>query len=344
MRAIQVSGPNNFELIQAPMPRASAGRALVRVDACSLCGSDLKLLRGEMGGVDFPIVPGHEWCGTILESPGQPEWVGRRVIADILENCGGCRYCESALPNLCDGLVEPGFTISGAFAEYITTPLRNVHFLPDSTGSDEACLIEPLAVVLYALKRVPVAKSDRVLILGGGGIGQLLLRAAKQHQPEWIALADPHLERRQVAQLGGADCVFDSGDGSLDAMAAALKGHPVPTLVFEASGSAGAFHNAVELVERTGRVGLVGYAGRDFIPFSPSRIMVKLLDIHGVLSPTRTWPEAIELVARNVVDVRPLITHRFSLRQFSSAFETMATRRDGAIRVVVYPNADPSDG
>jgi threonine dehydrogenase-like Zn-dependent dehydrogenase len=338
MRVIQASGPKNFGLIQMPMPRASAGRALVRVDACSLCGSDLKLLRGEMGGVDFPIVPGHEWCGTILESQGQLDWAGRRIVADILENCGGCRYCASALPNLCNSLVEPGLTLNGAFAEFITVPIENIHFIPDSMESGEACLIEPLAVVLYGLKRVPVTEPDRVLILGGGGIGQLLLRAAKRHHPDWIALADPHPERRRAAERGGADVTFDSGDGSLEALAAALEGQRPPTLVFEVSGNSGGFLNALEVVEKGGRVGLVGYAGHQVVSFTPSTVMVKLLSVHGILSPTGTWSEAIGLVGRGDIETQSLLTHRFSLSDFPQAYETMATRRDGAIRVVVHPH------
>ena len=338
MRAIQACGPRDFHLIQAQMPQAAADRALVKVDACTLCGSDLKLLRGEMGGVDFPVIPGHEWCGTIVEAPGRPNWVGRRMVADILENCGGCRYCTNALPNLCNSLVEPGLSISGAFAEYITVPLENIHFIPDSLGSDEACLIEPLAVVLYCLKRVPITAFDRVLILGGGGIGQLLLRAAKRHQPESIGLADPHPERLRAAERGGADFTLDSGDGTFDALASALGSQQPPTLVFDVSGAARGFLNALEVVEKGGRVGLVGYAGHQAVSFTPSRIMVKLLSVHGILSPTGTWEEAVDLMSGGAIESRSLLTHRFLLSEFRQAYETMATRRDGAIRVVVHPH------
>lgn len=341
MLAIQVSNSNQFGLVHIREPEILDDHVLVKVNACSICGSDIKLIRGQMEGIDFPVIPGHEWSGTIVEAPSRPELAGRRVVADILQNCGGCRYCKNTLPNLCDDLLEPGLTISGAFAEYVASPLKNLYLVPDEISHEEACMIEPVAVVLYALHRMPVSDSDRVLILGGGGIGQMLLRVAKLSRPEWIALADPHPERRIMATLGGVDFPIDSGTGHLEELSEGLRGHAPPTIIFDVTGNARAFHNAVELVEKGGRVGVVGYSGRDVIPFAPSRIMVKLLDIRGVLSPTGTWPEAVKLVATKAMDVRPLITHRFSLRDFSLAFDTMAERRDGAIRVVVSPDEVP---
>lgn len=337
MPAVVVRGPNRIEHESIPLPVPGPDRALVKVDACSICGSDVKLIHGEMENIAFPLTPGHEWCGEVVEAPrGRGELVGRRVVSDILQSCKHCESCQSSLPNLCPSLVEPGLTVQGAFARYVAVPLDSLHTLPDAITAEQACMIEPLSVVLYALRRVPVARKDRVLILGGGAIGQLLLRSILLERPESVALADRHPHRLEAARRAGAHLVVNARESDVTAEPL-LSGQHAPTVIFDAAGDARAFETALQAVRPGGRVGVLGYDGSRTVGLAPSIIMRKLLEIKGILSPTGTWEQSIRLLASGAVSVDDLLTHRLPLDQFEAGWQLAARRDDGAIRVVIRP-------
>src|SRR5215469_564434 len=108
MLAVVAEAPRQYCVKEVPLPKLRPGEALVRVSACSICGSDLKALNGEMHDYNYPRIPGHEWAGTVEYAPD--EWqhlVEQPVVAELLQNCGQCRYCKTGYPNLCESLSEP---------------------------------------------------------------------------------------------------------------------------------------------------------------------------------------------------------------------------------------------
>jgi 2-desacetyl-2-hydroxyethyl bacteriochlorophyllide A dehydrogenase len=334
MRALVAEAPGRFEVREVRDPERRSDEVVVKVAHCTICGSDIKLLRGAMGDIRFPLVPGHEWSGVVAEAPAAfRHLVGRPVVADILQACGGCRYCNSGRHNLCADLEEPGLSLDGAFAEYVAVKASQLHPLPESLPLREACLIEPLAVVLYALRRVPVAAGERVAILGGGGIGQLLVQAVLRSGAASVAVVDPHPERRSLALRLGAALALPPEEAGLLWEDEDRR----PEVVFDAAGRAEAFRTALEIAAPGGRVGAIGYSGSEAIAIEPSIVMRKLLDIRGVLSPTGTWDEAVDLVARGGIQTGPLLTHDLPLAEFSTAFQLAEERRDGAVRVAVQP-------
>jgi 2-desacetyl-2-hydroxyethyl bacteriochlorophyllide A dehydrogenase len=334
MRALLAEAPNRFAVEDVREPERRSDEVLVRVSYCTICGSDVKLLRGAMGDIRFPLVPGHEWSGVVVEAPpAYRHLVDRPVVADILQACGGCRYCASGRHNLCPDLEEPGLTLDGAFAEYVAVKVQQVHLLPESIPLREACVIEPLAVVLYALRRLPVAEGERVAILGGGGIGQLLVQAAARAGASSVVLVDPHPERRALARQLGATRVLAPEEIAVLQEDETL----LPDLVFDAAGHAEAFRTALEIAAPGGRIGAIGYSGSQVVAIEPSIVMRKLLDIRGVLSPTGTWDEAVDLVARGEFKAAPLVTHDLPLDDFPRGFQLAAERLDGAIRVAIRP-------
>lgn len=338
MQALVASGPNAFQVEHIRAPEPARESVLVQVECCSICGSDVKLLAGAMKDIRFPLVPGHEWSGTVIGAgEDSRHLVGRRVVSDILQSCGSCTNCRTERPNLCLGLIEPGLSAQGAFAELIAVPANSVRLLPDAVPLDVACLVEPLSVALYAVDRQPVAPDDRVLILGGGGIGLLILQLVRLLGLERVALVDPHHRRREVALALGAAAVASSCDAfELEAMA---EFGGAPTVVYHAASRADAFAQALQVVEAGGRIGVVGYTGDEAVEIRPSDVMVKLLDIRGVLSPTADLRRAIELLADGRIRAEPLLTHDRNLDEFEEALDLIATRRDGAIRVRVRPRS-----
>jgi 2-desacetyl-2-hydroxyethyl bacteriochlorophyllide A dehydrogenase len=337
MRALVAQGPNRFAVCEVPTPKPGNDDVIVKIEFCAICGSDIKLLMGRMGGVGFPLIPGHEWSGTVVDAgSSQKSLIGCRVVAELLENCATCNHCVSGRRNLCSSLTEPGISRDGAFAEYLRVPSRFIRHIPDKLPLRLAWLAEPLAVLLYALERVPLSACDKVLILGSGGIGLLLLQLVRLAGVTEVVVADTHEARRAIAsRLGATEAVRTDLESISKACAASLGG--APSVVFEACGNAKAFETALTLVAPAGRIGVIGYSGEQQISIAPSTIMLKLLDIYGILSPTGSWERAIELLTSGEVNGELIATHEFSLDQFSKAFEIASHREDGSVRVVIRP-------
>ncbi|MBS1807428.1 MAG: alcohol dehydrogenase catalytic domain-containing protein [Acidobacteria bacterium] len=337
MTAVVVTAPGQFEIRDVAVPVPGPDDVLIRVHHSSICGSDLRLIKGSMEDINFPLIPGHEWSGEVVEAPERYQHlVGQLVVSDILQSCDSCRFCLRGYRNLCDGLDEPGISVNGAFAEYIIVRARNVYSLPIGLPTLNACMVEPLSVVLYALELLPVNCGERVAIFGGGGIGQLLAQAVKIAGASKVVIIDHHDERLSIAKKLGADEVINSlrtdpvlalsGDSELG-----------PDLVFDAAGNAEAFLSSLEVVNSGGRVGVIGYSGRQEISIRPTTFMRKLIQVQGVLSPTSSWTKAIDLISRQEVKVGPLLTHQMPLKKFPMAFKMMSDRAEGIIRPVLQP-------
>jgi len=337
MTALVVSQPNCFEVREVARPIPGPDEALVRVRYSAICGSDLKLIRGRMEEIVFPLIPGHEWSGEVVEAPRAfRRFVGRPVVSDILQACGACEDCARGYRNLCSALTEPGISVDGAYAQYILVKAKQLYLLPAALPPERACMVEPLSVVLYAMQRLRLEGGERILIFGGGAIGQLLAQVVRLAGASRVVLVDHHDERLEVARRLGADVVVNPKKNNLKEF---LSDHQElkPELVFEASGSAWAFRECLEIVRPGGRVGVIGYAGRDKIAIEPAVFMRKLLQLRGVLSPTGSWDRAIDLLANQSVRVDPLLTHRFPLVRFAEGFDLAERRVDGVLRVVIEP-------
>jgi len=329
-RALVLHGARDLRLERRALRPLGDGDVRVRVLFSTLCGSDLKLVRGEFGA-PHPLVPGHEIVGEVVEA-GR-EWahmVGRRVVPEIMYPCGTCHYCARTLPNLCSDLQEHGFTMDGGWADFLVGSGDKMHLVPDNLDARAASLLEPLAVALYALERVPVHAGDRVAILGAGGIGQLVAQAVRAAGVAEILIADRVPARLRIAEeLAGAQTTDDLGE--------LVRRNPLlaPDVVFECAGSPHGLSQAVELVRPAGRVGLIGFSSERAAPVDANTVILKLLDIKGILSPTGTWARAVELAAAGRVKLAPLVTHVVPVTDFGRALRLAEDKDDGAVRVAL---------
>jgi threonine dehydrogenase-like Zn-dependent dehydrogenase len=153
-----------------PIPEPLPGEALVRVVRAGICNTDLELLRGYY---PYTGILGHEFVGVVEQGPKQ--LVGVRVVGEINAVCGECRFCRSGQPTHCENRTVLGIVNrNGAFAEYLTLPIANLHPVPDNVPTDVATFTEPVAAALEIQQQVPVRPDDRVLVVGDGKLGQLV--------------------------------------------------------------------------------------------------------------------------------------------------------------------------
>jgi L-iditol 2-dehydrogenase len=335
MRVLRLHKPGDLRLHDEPAPVAGSNEYLIRVTAVGLCGSDAHWYeRAGIGDARLkqPLVLGHEFAG-VIDSVNQK---GRKVAVDPAIACRQCRCCEEGNPNLCDDLRFAGHdTVDGALREKLCWPKPLVHELPEAFSGVEGAMLEPLGVALHALSLGHVLPGMSVGICGCGPIGLLLVQLARLAGAAAIIATDRLANRLDAARTFGATLtILADGGQENEAFAAATHGNGVD-IAFEAAGENEAVETAI-LATRPGRqVILIGIPYDDRTVFQASAARRKGLTLKLVRRMKHTYPLAIQLVERGVVDVKSLVTHRFPLAEYDKAFKTVINKE--GIKVVIEP-------
>ena len=290
-----------------PVPKLRSGEALVAVRQAGICATDLELVRGYY---PFTGIPGHEFVGEIVESPDGPERIGERVVGEINVTCGTCWMCKRGYPNHCKHRNVLGIlNRHGAFADYLSLPLKNLVHVPDAVPDDAAVFVEPLAAALEIVEQVNICPTDNVLVLGAGRLGQLIARvlALTGCKLQVVARYDRQKELLtdcNIPRIGGSDARGSFFD-----------------IVIEATGSAEGFDLACNAVRPRGTVVLKStYAGDFRVNFSS--VVVDEISIIG--SRCGPFEPALRLLQNRWVDPTVLIEGRYSLRNALQAFDRAA--------------------
>ncbi|HWM39026.1 MAG TPA: alcohol dehydrogenase catalytic domain-containing protein [Streptomyces sp.] len=345
MRALVMKGNWQLEVEDLPEPRAAQGEVAISVIATGICGSDLHGFTGE-NGRRFPgQVMGHETVGRITQlgegaaESGLAE--GRLVTVNPVISCGGCDACRADAQQRCPSRrvigVDPA--IRSAFAETMTVPAANAVALPESMPEEYGALVEPLAVGHHAAVRGDCGPDDRVLVIGGGPIGQAAALGALRLGAQRVVVSEPHPARRALLGRLGLRAV-DPGAGELDALVGELLGGR-PTLTFDAVGSEGTVGEALNVTDLGGRVVLVGmHSPRPVLPaYAVSTQERSLIGSFcysaGEFTRTARWAAETDL------DLSALIEGRVDLSGAAGSFTGLARGEDQASKVLVHPHGVP---
>ena len=341
MLAAVLHGIKDLRVDERPVPELEPGKVLVRVRRGGICGSDVHYFEeGRFGSfaVTAPFTLGHEIAGEVVavaDGVTQPA-VGQRVVVNPAWQCGQCDYCRSGRGNLCRRVRMLGSASTkppthGAFSEYLLIGAEQCFPIPAHLDDGLAAMMEPFAVALHALRRAGSVAGKQVLVTGGGPIGLLTVIAARACGATTIALSDPVPERRQMALAVGADSALDPTDAALTDQVAALTGDGFD-LLFEASGAPPALKQAFELVRRGGTLVQIGVFSAPEIALPVNQLLVRELQFVGSFRYGNVWEEAIRLVASGRVNLQPLISRVFPLRQAAEAL-TLACAKTGVVKV-----------
>jgi L-iditol 2-dehydrogenase len=322
-----------IEEVEIPVP--GPGEIQVRVAVCGVCGSDVHAFHGKHPFVSAPIVPGHEFSGTISEIGEGVEGftVGDRVTVEPSLTCGTCYNCRNGLYNICSELQVLGCQASGAFAQYISVPAGKVYKLPDNLDFDDGALVEPSAVGVHAVRKSELSLGDRVVVLGAGVIGLAIVQAAKAAGAGEIIVTGHHEGRLKVAKELGADTTFLAGD-----TVKFIRDNYGPDgidIVYEAVGVGATMNEAIDIIRKGAKIIVVGVFG-EHPTTKVGLIQDKEIDMRGSLMYVDTdYPRTLELISSGKIKTKPLITARFPLDRVSEAFDIIQEKRDETLKVLL---------
>ncbi len=329
MRVATVERPGEVTTGERPDPRPGPGQVVVRVGACGICGTDLHIADGEFPPSPYPLVPGHEFSGEIVQTGPGPTAdlrVGDRVAVDPSLFCGYCDACSAGRGNLCANWGAIGDTVDGAFAEYVSVPAGNCHRIPDSMSFREAALIEPLSCAVHGTRRIGVAAGEQFLLTGAGTMG-LLLQQLLQRGGAHVTMVDYNTERLAIADILGARATATS--------VAALDGRGFDAAV-DVTGVPAAIEEAMATVRRGGRFLVFGVAPEEArVSVSPFRIYNDEITIVGSMAVLHSFRAARDLLVSGAVATAPLLTHALPLDRYPEALDLM--RAGAGVKIQVVP-------
>lgn len=332
--------PEDLEVVRLPDPHPLQGEVLLKIEACSVCGSDLEGFHGIHPKMTYPRVMGHEYAGTVLEAgPGAPgALVGKRVVSVGNVACGKCAPCSDGRPDACVQPLSPGFTAHGAYAEYLAVPAASCVTLPDELTFAEAAIAQPFSIAYHACVRACVTEGDTVMVQGCGPIGIGVMMHAKA-RGAMVFSTDIVDYRKSLAQKLGADYVFSGATDNLgDKIAEITKGHMMDKVI-ECVGSDqdSTLAQAVRCVKTGGLVVVVGSFARDCatIPIIDFKFSEK--GIIGSQGMPEGYGPTIDLLIKKKIHAKPLITHTVLLEGVGKAFELLDAKEDDIVKALVMP-------
>ena len=329
MKSVRLHGTGDLRNHDEPVPATGEGEKLVRIRSVGVCGSDLHWFSGGAIGdakLENPLILGHEFAGETED--------GQRVAIDPAISCGHCEFCQRGHPNLCSSIIFAGYASQdGSLREYMAWNERCLFPIPDSFTFEDGAMLEPLGVAIHAVDLAHLKAGMTVGVFGCGPIGLLIIQMAKLSGAANIIATDKLPHRVEAAKALGADHAILAGT-SLEVyeIRAITNGRGVD-VAFEAAGVQETVDVSVAAVLNGGKVMLVGIPDDERISFSASATRRKGLTIKMVRRMKHTYPRAIELVSKGLVDIRSIVTHRFPLEQATEAFK-LAERREG-LKVMV---------
>lgn len=348
MKAAMVYGQNDLRLETVPVPETPAGSILIKVQACAICGTDLRIYKKGDYRAQYPVITGHEIAGTVVDvAPGVTSVkAGDRVVVAPGHGCGECRMCKSGQPNVCTNPHPSlGYKLNGGFAEYMAVPehifrLGFVNKIPDELSYEQASMSEIIACCINAHRNAKVNEGDTVLIFGGGPAGIIHAHLSRLEGAKKVIITQRskgRLDRIAARFPGLADHLVCSSEvEDLEAEILKLTGGLGADAVFVCAPSAAAQEQALHLVGNRGRVNFFGGLPKDdcIVHLDSNQLHYKEFFISGASSSLpETNREALELLRTRKIDPDKLITHVLPLDRVDEGYQLMLDKE--SIKVVI---------
>ena len=334
MKAMVLRGPRDLGLAEVERPALGHDQVLVRVTHSGVCGTDLHIYEGAIP-VRHPLIMGHEMIGEVVDGGDAELHAGDRVIVDPAIYCSMCLNCRAGQTNLCPNGSLVGRDSDGGFADFLVAPRSHVYRLPDSIDNEVAPLIQPVTTCLHGHHRIKIFPGQSVAVIGLGVAGQVHVQLAKAWGAYPVIGITRSAYKRKLAQELGADVTVSSGPEAVQRVKEATGGHGAD-VVIECTGLPSALADAIEMARLGGTLLLFGImsATQASLPFY--QLYYKELNIVNTRAAKgEDYPSSIDLVARGVLKLRPLVTHVVPLRDLEKAIGMLESDEDHRIKIIL---------
>jgi L-iditol 2-dehydrogenase len=345
MIAAVFNGPNEMEVREVETPEAGPGEILVEVGANTVCGTDLRILRGEKTmGIHPPSILGHEFAGHVADVGEGVEGyeVGSTVAASPIIPCCRCFYCKRDMENVCLNWKAMGYEVDGGLSQYVRVPADAVKAgclftAREDVPVEQLALTEPLSCCVHGQRLSRVGLDDTVLIVGAGPIGLFHLQLARVAGARTVIVSEPSESRQDFARGLGAHVTVDPTSEDLSEVVAEHTNGLGADVIIICIGIPALVNEALKLARLGGRINVfAGLANQGWAEIEANLIHYNQLEVTGVTGARRLdYEVALRLIESGRVDVSDMITHRFPLEDAAEAIETSAGGE--GIKVAVMP-------
>lgn len=342
MKALVLEEYNKFVLKEVEKPRIQPDEVLVRIQACSICGSDVHGMDGSTGRRIPPVIMGHEAAG-IIEQVGEKVkgWnAGDRVTFDSTLYCGECEFCKRGEVNLCDnrrvfGVSCGEYRFNGAFAEYAAVNQRILYKLPEEVSFLQAAMIEPLSIAVHAVRVSNIAQDQDVAVVGTGMIGLLLVQVLAAKGCRKLIAVDVDDDKLALAKRFGATHIVNSKGDAVKEILDITQGRGLDAS-FEAVGIEVTGNIAIKSLRKGGTAVLVGnLSAMESLPVQA--IVTRQLSVLGSCASAGEYDECIQLIAEKKVDVEAFVSASAPLDEGAEWFKRLYAKEPGLMKVILLP-------
>lgn len=320
---------------EIPIPEPTDTQALIKVKAVGICGTDIAIVKGYLP-TPTPLILGHEFAGEVVEvgKDVDSSWVDKRVTSEINSNIdNNCFYCKRGIYTQCVSRKALGIDIDGAFAEYIAVELYLLHEFPESISFEEATFIEPLAAAYQTFETMPLGLDDKIIVIFGlGKLGLLITQVSKLKGLDSIVVDGSEKKLALAKKFGAMHTINRLKTRNIPEYIKGLTGGLGADIVIDCSGNPDALTDVIASCRTRGKVHIKSTHGIA-TPINLTDIVVRELTLYS--SRCGPFEKAIEGLKSGKIEVKELITERFSLENVGKAFESYDKNRDHIKTIVL---------
>ncbi len=339
MKAAIFYGRHDLKVEEIERPQITDEEVLIEVKACGVCGTDVHIFEGSDGAAKVypPEVLGHEYSGLVIEAGKNVKnfKVGDRVCVDPNMYCGNCTPCRDGKVHFCENMLSYGVTLKGGFAQYSAVNERQAYKLGENTNYVAGAMTEPLACCLHGIDMCDIKQGEKVVIVGAGLIGLLMLQLATISGASAVAVLEPSSEKREQAKkLGATLCIDPIKEDAQKILAE--NGFSDVQVVIECVGKTQTIENAIQIVGKGGTVMMFGLTTPDAtISVKPFEVFQKEIVLKSSFINPLTQKRALELIDAKKVDVESMVCATCSLEELKEVLSSDELRAKG--KYVVCP-------
>ena len=336
MKAILIPEPHKIVVTEVEMEKIRNNNdVLIKVKAGGICGSDMHGYHGTSPFINYPVIPGHEFAGEVIEIGSEVKdiKIGDHVSVDPIITCGECFACKSGRYNVCSTLEVRGVHTDGGFREYVAIPEASCHKLNKDIPWEVACLVEPFTIASQSLSRGGISKDDIVFIAGAGAIGLGIMLTAKSFGAT-VIIADISDNKLQRAKKLGVDYTINNSNSSLEEFLLKTEEIEGITLALDAVGHPSIIEGILPNMMPTGRVILLGFL-KEPSNLIQMEVTKRELDVKGSRLSCNKFPIVVDCIEREMFDPQKIISHTFDFTNVSEAIDLLINKPDECCKIIL---------